>query len=65
MNHEPTPLARKQAALKALATEADELAFFLASLDGNDHPTPNDFKFVWSLPRFNRKARARIFAEQI
>ncbi|WP_338830439.1 hypothetical protein [Bradyrhizobium sp. 27S5] len=55
------------AALKQNATEADELACALCDLEGGDAEVEGAearcdvFRWVWSLPKFNKAARRKLF----
>jgi hypothetical protein len=61
---------RKLAAVKELNTEADDLFVFLAALEGGHaelEGTPQRFevfRWVFSHPRYNKRARAAIMARE-
>jgi hypothetical protein len=61
--------ARKAAAVKALATEADDLAMDIVSLMGGaaEHEGSAErtaiFEYVWRLPKYDHEARRRVRAE--
>jgi hypothetical protein len=67
MTDDDALLGRKMAAVKAVNSEADDLADFLASLDGDAAAREGSqerrecFEWVWRQPKYDKAARAALW----